>query len=148
MNFRGGGASSRRGSALVDLTPLIDVVFQLLIFFLLTSSYVNQQSQAQAKQSNPQVPVELPESSLEADSEGAEDFTVVVGADGEIYVGDDERMDLDGLAHRLARVASLKPETIVLIRGDRTVPYGRIAAVMAVARVSRLKISVVLRDGG
>lgn len=149
MNFRGGpGGRGRRAATLVDLTPLIDVVFQLLIFFLLTSSYVSQQSQAQNSKDDPQVPVELPESSLAAQTEKVDDFTIAISADGEIYVGNDERVSLEELANRLARVASTKPDTVVLIRGDQTVPYGRIAAVMAVARLSRLRISAVLRDGG
>ena len=72
MNFRGASNSRVGRRAIeVDLTALVDVVFQLLIFFLLTSNYVVQQSQ-QA----PQVPVELPESSLEAEQQPIEDFTV------------------------------------------------------------------------
>ena len=47
MNFRGSGRSGLRGrgraadGAIVDLTPLIDVTFQLLIFFLLTATFNN-----------------------------------------------------------------------------------------------------------
>lgn len=141
MNFRGGGRSARRNAAVVDITALIDVVFQLLIFFLLTSSYVSQQSR-QA----PQVPVELPESSLEASAQPAEDFVIAVDEAGDIFVDGGERVSVDELAIRLARAAEENANTVVLIRGDQKVPYGRIAQVMAVARLSGLKLSAVLRN--
>ena len=43
MNFRSDGTVRLREAVVVDLTALIDVIFQLLIFFLLTSTYVSQQ---------------------------------------------------------------------------------------------------------
>ena len=39
MNFRKGKKRGAGGGAMVDLTPLIDVTFQLLIFFLLTIGF-------------------------------------------------------------------------------------------------------------
>ena len=76
MNFR--SARAPRGSVL-DLTPLIDVIFQLLIFFLLTSSYVDQQQSASAT-----VPVELPESSLEASTSPAEELVLTIDERGSV----------------------------------------------------------------
>ncbi len=142
MNFRSsdGGRVQRRAIE-VDLTALVDVVFQLLIFFLLTSNYVVQQSQ-QA----PQVPVELPESSLEAEEQPIDDFTVVVDADGQLFIGENERVSLEELAVRFARARDKEEQTVVLIRGDQDVSYGRIAEVMAVARAARLPISAILRN--
>jgi biopolymer transport protein TolR len=148
VNFREGpGTRSRRSATVLDITPLVDVVFQLLIFFLLTSSYVTQQPAA-ASNDSPQVPVELPESSLPAEPSRFDDLLIAVDAQGDIYIGNDERIGLEALADRLARTANENPNTVVLIRGDQAVPYGRIAQVMAIARQSRLRISAVLRDGG
>lgn len=141
MNFRASAQRGRRAATVVDITALVDVVFQLLIFFLLTSSYVSQQSQ-QA----PQVPVELPESSLEAQSQPVEDFVITVDNEGDIFVEGRERVSLDELAIRLARAAETNANTVVLIRADQQVPYGKVAEVMSVARISRLKISAVLRN--
>ncbi len=141
MNFRGGGTRARRNATVVDITALVDVVFQLLIFFLLTSSYVSQQSR-QA----PQVPVELPESTLDAQEKPAEDFVVAIDEGGRIFIGADEPVSVEELAVRLAKAADENPSTVVLIRGDQTVPYGRVAQVMAMARLTGLKISAVLRN--
>ena len=137
MNFR--SARAPRGSVL-DLTPLIDVIFQLLIFFLLTSSYVDQQQSASAT-----VPVELPEASLEATSSPAEELVLTIDEAGVVYL-DEEQLPLEMLTTRLLQRAAQKPQTIVLIRGDERVPYGRIAQVMAIVQATGLSISAVLQS--
>ena len=137
MNFR--SARAPRGSVL-DLTPLIDVIFQLLIFFLLTSSYVDQQQSASAT-----VPVELPEASLEATASPAEELVLTIDEGGAIYLNE-EQLSLDMLTTRLLQRAAQKPQTIVLIRGDERVPYGRIAQVMAIVQATGLSISAVLQS--
>lgn len=141
MNFRKAPSGmARRGGAVVDITALVDVVFQLLIFFLLTSSYV---SQTQPNQDSARVPVELPESSLEASASEIDDITISIDDKGEVFL-DGNRVTIEELGVELLRVAEKNPKTIVLIRGDETVPYGRIAQVMAIARASRLRISAEL----
>jgi len=129
-----------RGSTVVDITALVDVVFQLLIFFLLTSSYINQPPSPEA----PQVPVDLPESSVEATTQRIDDVTVAVDEKGDIFL-DGARVTVEELGVNLARAANKNPNTVVLIRGDQRVPYGRIAEVMTIARTSRLRISATLR---
>lgn len=140
MNFRGAG-SGRRAASVVDLTPLIDVVFQLLIFFLLTSSYVSNQA--------PSMDVDLPEASAEAAAETVEGFTVAVDASGNIFMDDhgaeDAPVTLDELGVRLTRLANEKPQSVVLIRGDQAAAYGSVVQVMNLARVVNLRISVEYR---
>ena len=128
---------------MLDMTPLVDVIFQLLIFFLLTSNYVEQGSSSSASTS---VPVELPESSLSSSEQMPEEFVISIDDGGGIYVKE-EPVNLDELATQLLRAAQANPNTIVLIRGDQRVPYGRIGQVMAVVRASGLKMSAVLQSG-
>ena len=128
---------------MLDMTPLVDVIFQLLIFFLLTSNYVEQGSSSSASTS---VPVELPESSLSSSDQMPEEFVISIDDGGGIYVRD-QSVNLDELATQLLRAAQANPNTIVLIRGDQRVPYGRIGQVMAVVRASGLKMSAVLQSG-
>lgn len=142
MNFRKDPSGlAKRGGIVVDMTALIDVVFQLLIFFLLTSSYVTQNQSNQ--NSSAKVPVELPESDLAATNTKVDDLTISINEAGEIFL-DEARVTLEELGVELLRAAEKNPRTVVLIRGDETVPYGRIAQVMAVARASRLRISAEL----
>ena len=139
MNFRAG--AKRRPPTVLDMTPLVDVVFQLLIFFLLTSTYVQQSSQNSSS-----VPVELPESSLEASQQAPDELMISIDEVGSVYVGE-EQVSLDQLATRLFRVAQSKPNTIILVRGDQRVPYGRVGQVMSIVRASGLRMSAALQSG-
>jgi biopolymer transport protein ExbD len=142
LNFRGASKDgARRRGVVVDMTALIDVVFQLLIFFLLTSSFVSSQA-AQA----PQVPVDLPETSLEAKAHPHEQFNIVVTSDGEVVINGSDKVGLEELATRLLKLKADTPRTVVLIRGDQSVPYGRVAQVMAVIRTVNLPVSAVLQN--
>ena len=139
MNFRAG--IKRRAPTVLDMTPLVDVVFQLLIFFLLTSTYVQQSAQNSSS-----VPVELPESSLEASQQVPDEVMISIDELGAVFIGD-EQVSLDELATRLFRIAQSKPDTIVLVRGDQRVPYGRVGQVMSIVRASGLRMSAALQSG-
>ncbi|MBM4293260.1 MAG: biopolymer transporter ExbD [Deltaproteobacteria bacterium] len=138
MNFR---ARRARPVTLLDMTPLIDVVFQLLIFFLLTSTYVQDSQRSSAS-----VPVELPESSLSASEAPTEVVVVSIDEQGQVFMGD-EQVALGDLPLQLTRAAQANPNTIVLLRGDQRVPYGRIGEVMALIRAAGLRVSAVLESG-
>lgn len=139
MNFRAG--LKKRATSVLDMTPLVDVVFQLLIFFLLTSTYVQQ-----SQQSASAVPVELPESSLAASPSAPEELVITIDERGDVYLKD-EAISLDELAASLTRIAQNKPNTIVLVRGDQLVSYGRVGQVMSIVRASGLRLSAVLQSG-
>ena len=74
------------------------------------------------------------------------DVIISISEEGAVYVGD-EQVSLDELAQRLARVAQSKPDTIVLVRGDQRVPYGRVGQVMSIVRASGLRMSAALESG-
>ncbi len=133
--------ASKRKAVVVDLTALIDVIFQLLIFFLLTSTYVTQQAASAA-----QIPVELPESSLSATAIPHEQMTITVTATGDLLLDVEELSGVDELTVRLLEVRASNPKTIVLVRGDQAVPYGRIASVLGAIRAANLPVSAVLNN--
>ena len=108
----------------------------------MTSSYVSQQASA-----SPQVPVDVPESSLDAQDKPHAQYTIAVTKGGEIYIDDDRRVTIDELTIRLVELRQKTPSTIVLLRGDENVSYGRIAQIMTVIRAAGLPISAVLRAG-
>jgi biopolymer transport protein TolR len=139
LNFRKENPSNRSGAP--DLTSLIDVVFQLLIFFLLTSKYVEQ-----APSPSSSIPVNLPESALTASSNLPQEMVISVDEDEKIYVGDEE-MTLDQLTQHLSQIVQKKPNTLVLIRGDQKVSYGQIGQIMSIVQASGLKMSVILQSG-
>ena len=130
MNFRNAGQDKRKIRANVDLTPLIDVVFQLVLFFMLSSTFVVQTS----------IQIEMPQ------AEGAEnleqkDLSITLTVDeggpdggGAIYIDNDLVQSWDQLAERLAvEVADREEQPLLLIRADGRVPMARTVRVWGIA---------------
>lgn len=111
--------SKRR--ATVDMSPLIDVVFLLLIFFSVTTTFLEQSA----------MDLELPESSTAQATESA--ATVVeVGADGTIsFQG--EQMDVSELERRVGAMAEEERRRLT-IRADRRLELGPAVAVIDALR--------------
>lgn len=103
-----------------DLTPLIDTVFQLLIFFMLTSSFVFQ----------PGVRIHLPKT-VTSDVAHKENVQITVARGDGLYFGE-AVVTLNELKARLASAASLQQP--VLIRADRQASLGRIVEVWDACR--------------
>lgn len=118
----------------VDLTPLIDVVFQLLVFFLLTSAFVN-----------PGITVNLPDAETGATSDDAT-LSISIDSAGDIFVGQ-EQVSFEELERRLTRQAGVDTEMTVAIWGDIDVRYGLFMRIMDLCRASGLtKIVLMVRQ--
>jgi len=105
----------------LNLTPMIDVVFQLLIFFMVATTFLDPERE---------LAVELPEaSSGERVEEQVDEIVINVTRDGGLLLSG-ERVDHDHLFTTLARAAEKDPATPVTIRGDRLVHHENIVAVM------------------
>jgi len=92
------------GAVPVDIAPLIDVVFQLLLFFMLTSSFILQ----------PGIRVRLPEAAT-SQALTASTYVVTLTKDHLIY-WDERVVTMQELTEELRRGTGRKP---VLIRADR-----------------------------
>lgn len=101
----------RRPSHTIDMAPLIDVVFLLLIFFMLTSSFVP-----------PGLPLELPRASSSASSN---ELAVVVSLDSEGRMTiDGEVVERSAFLPELTRALESRETSVVKFRGDRGIEYG------------------------
>ncbi len=140
MKLRRPRKANPRIRANVELTPLIDVVFQLLIFFMLSATFVIQSS----------IPIEMPQ------AEGAEGFeqrdvTVTLqfgsggpGGGGPIYVDDVAVDSMEQLSRILADHRTEADDVRLLIRGDARVQHGRFVEVLGVANsvgITRFRIA-------
>ncbi len=143
MNFRGSpGGRSRRAPTVVDITPLIDVVFLLLIFFVLTSSMVDQQ----AAEASARVEVDQAATDLKATTVQYDDITVVIDAGGTIHL-EDEVVQPSELAPRFCPAKNRNPNTLLLLRADDNVAHGKVAQIMAHAYACQLRVHVAQRAG-
>jgi len=125
--------TTRRPDPAIDVTPMIDVVFQLLIFFMVSTNFIE----------TPGLQVDLPRSSPQTVLSDKKDIQIWMTVDDEIYV-DDEPVDLEGLVARLGTRAAEAPDTLVVIKADQGVSHGRVVTVMDRAKslgLSRLAIA-------
>ena len=128
---------SKRRPVLVDLTPLIDVTFQLLIFFLLTSSYVSPISEKRSS-----VDIELPEASEKRAQTAYDGFRISISQAGKIFLDDGAEVSFEELEVRLLELKRAPEKTLVLISGDRKANYGEVARVLELVQVVGLPASV------
>ena len=126
-----------RRPVLVDLTPLIDVTFQLLIFFLLTSSYVSPISEKRAS-----IEIELPEASAKREQTSYEGFRISVSQAGKLYLENGGEGSFEELEVRLLELKRAPEKTLVLISGDRKAHYGKVARVLELVQSVGLPASV------
>lgn len=121
----------RRRSVDVELTPLIDVVFQLLVFFLLTSALMDHA-----------IPVELPEAST--GHEAPTVLAISVNREGDIYL-DGSPLSLTELRARVREERTQRPDVTVVVAADRRSIHAHFVSVLDVLRqegISRFGISV------
>jgi biopolymer transport protein ExbD len=102
-----------------ELTPLVDVVFQLVIFFMVTSVFVTY-----ARQMN----IEPPKSDGKPASEQARRNTIEITPQQKIFLNGKE-LAIDALAGQLQAVSDTHA---VLIRADKRLPYGIVMQVMEI----------------
>ncbi len=114
----------RRAVSEINVVPYIDVMLVLLIIFMITAPIVQQG-----------VEVELPK--LSANSlppEQQEPVILTVSKTGEYYlnVGDNLKKPVtdDVVIQRVTLVLKQKPQTPVLVRGDKNVDYGAVTTAM------------------
>jgi biopolymer transport protein ExbD len=100
----------------INLTPMIDVVFQLIIFFLVSSHLVKQEAQMA-------LPLPVADSGQKPADESAKRLTLNVLADGALVLAG-RQIEGHELASRLEEASAERSGQLeVRIRGDRTVPY-------------------------
>jgi len=112
----------------INVVPYIDVMLVLLIIFMVTAPLITQGVRIEL----PQAPSEvLPPSDQEP-------VVVTVAADGQVFVdigeNPEQAIDDETLMTRMAAVLQFKPQTEVLVEGDRNVDYGRVVQVMTLLK--------------
>ncbi len=117
-------AKKRRAMSEINVVPYIDVMLVLLIIFMITAPIVQQG-----------VEVELPK--LAANSlppEQLEPVILTVSKAGDYYlnIGDNLKKPVSDevVTQRIALVLKQKPQTPVLVRGDKEVDYGAVTTAM------------------
>jgi biopolymer transport protein ExbD len=124
MRFR---KESKKNNALLDITPIVDTVFNLLIFFALSLNFI----------STPGIQVNLPKSSAQEVARERKDLRVAITPANRIYLNERE-IDPKILQESFREAAAASNETQVLIQADEQVSHGKVVEVMDLARAAGL----------
>jgi len=106
----------------IDLTPMLDVVFIMLIFFIVTSSFIKESG----------VEVQRPQ----ADTASAQDkgnILVAVTADGQVWI-DKKAVDVRSVRAHIERLRVDQPDGAVVVQADQDARTGLVVQVMDQAR--------------
>ena len=128
-------------AAALSLTPLIDVVFLLLIFFLVATQFA---------QEDLQLPVKLPSAASALPMTIDPEVMIINVADDGRYFVEGEYLTVEQLQSKITQAVSDNPiNQTVVIRGDRQVPYQSIVSVLDVchaAKVPSYKLTTMEND--
>jgi biopolymer transport protein ExbD len=123
----------------LNLAPMIDVVFLLLIFFMVATTFVEPERE---------LDLELPPAEHGAEpAPRPEELVIEVLRDGRVLVAGRE-LDRAALRAELERTADERAQTPVTVRGDRGADYGEVVAVLDLCHGAGLSdTGLVVRDG-
>jgi biopolymer transport protein ExbD len=122
MTFR-----SRRkrldGNGGIDLTPMVDVAFQLIIFFMVSTTFITLQSG---------LPVDLPQATTSAVT-SSDIPSVTINKDNQVFLGNTP-IAVENLEAQLKATLQQTGFNVVVLRADREVRHGLSVQVMDIIR--------------
>ena len=116
------GSPQRRRRPSINITPLIDVMFLLLIFFMVSSTFRDQTG----------IDITLPEAQTGAQQERAQ-YTITVTAD-EVLLFEDDTITQDELKQILGDLVREEPDAVVTLSADEASPWQAVVRVIDTAR--------------
>lgn len=114
----------KRYAVQMPITPLIDIVFMLLIYFLLTTNFMVDEG----------IKIKLPQARAAA-PQTEETITVYVDSQGQAFLGEEE-ISLDRLFDRLKVKIGARQDELVVVRADRSVMLNKAVKVMDIAKAA------------
>ncbi len=114
----------------INMTPLIDLTFILLITFIITFPLIEQG-----------IPVNLPRGSAE-ELDPAKTRTISLDVQGQLYL-DQSPLTLPELAEEMTQLGAEDPNLTVLVRADEAIRYGKLVEILKIlhdAKIARMAL--------
>ncbi len=124
------------------IIPMIDIMFFLLVFFMLGTLYMIEQKS---------LPVRLPQAQSAA-VDMTNNFVITMKKDGSLYL-EDKQAERAGLLRQAREESRQKPNMAIIIRADKDVDYGKVITLMddlkrmGVSRFGLATDKAVAKDG-
>lgn len=136
MRMRRHSASSD-DEAGIDLTPMLDVVFIMLIFFIVTSTFIKTTG----------IEVNTPTADS-AEQQPRGNILIAVNPEGEIWI-DRERVDIRAVRAAVERMRVDQPESTVVVQADQDARSGLVIRVMDQVRLAGVQdVALAATAGG
>ncbi|MGL4677542.1 MAG: ExbD/TolR family protein [Brevinema sp.] len=120
----------------INMAPMIDIVFQLLTFFMITSTFIQTAS----------LSVSLPESKT-SDTIQNQQSTITLYKDGMVS-WNDQTISPQDLSSKMSELYQEDPESVLVIQGDEGISYGALIKIMDQARntgLTKLSLATILK---
>ena len=101
----------------LNIIPMIDIMFFLLVFFMLSTMYMVEQKT---------IPVNLPQATSAA-FDNKTNFTVTLKDDGSIYL-EDQQTDIQTLLMQATKEQKNNPSFAIIIRADKDINYDKVVS--------------------
>ena len=118
----------------IDMTPMLDIVFIMLIFFIVTTSFVKESG----------VTVSTPQAQTAAQQENANIF-IAITAEGEVWI-DRRPVDPRSVRAIVARLHADNPEGSVIIQSDEAAATGMLVEIMDQVRLAGVEGIAIAAD--
>jgi biopolymer transport protein ExbD len=123
---RNNRAAAAEDEAQIDLTPMLDVVFIMLIFFIVTATFIKQTG----------IDVQRPDA-LTAQKKPTVSVLVAISEKGDIWI-DKKRVDASAVRAEIERLHAENPKGGMVIQADRGAKYEKLKGVLDAARAAGL----------
>ncbi|MDP4002462.1 ExbD/TolR family protein [Methylobacterium sp. NEAU K] len=121
----------------INVTPMVDVMLVLLIIFMVAAPLMTTG-----------VPVQLPKTAAAKVAQSKKPQEVTIDKDGNPSIAK-EVFTMESIVPRLREMATADKDQVILVRGDRDVPYGKIMEVMGlVGQAGFTKVSLIAQAPG
>ena len=117
MTFR----TSKKDIAL-DLTPLVDVIFQLILFFMVSTTF----------DESTNISIELPQSSSKMLMQDDRNFDIWIDKDGMYYI-EEQVFDVNEVRKILEEQATKNPQTVLHVNADQETSHRHIVFLLDIA---------------
>jgi biopolymer transport protein ExbD len=122
--------------ATIDMTPMLDIVFIMLIFFIVTTVFVKEAG----------VNVNKPNGTLAVTPKNANIF-IAVTEDGKVWM-DKRQIDVDRVRANLERLMAEQPSDVIIIQADKEAEHGLVVEVMDQIKLAGIDRISIATEGG
>ena len=128
--------TKKKKGTIINITSLIDVLFLLLIFMMVSSTFIE----------DPGIKLDLPETQS-APSVKKSEYILSVKIDGSLFLNE-KSLSLDELEENLkSTLVEMKDESLIL-KGDTNIPYGKVVKIMDIVKKSGVKKLIIATRQG